>query len=149
MCNHNHYHVTWLLATTLLVVHTLDLGTSGCRFIISPDPSPFQCTRRRGWPIRPTWLLSQVRPSHSAAFRINTRREDLAHCPCIFGSILRNTTKHDVKEHDVIQICTLRCQPKQHTRTAIAIVSYFLMVENAKSVGQLPKLLVMRQLFTG
>ena len=36
-------------------------------------------------------LVSQARPSHSAAFssfRINTRGEGLAHCLCPFGSMI-------------------------------------------------------------
>ena len=97
-------------------------------------------------------LVSRARPSHSAAFssfRINARKEGLAHCPCAFGSMLCKISKRDAKERDVIQIFAQRCWPKRQIGTALAIVPSFSMVENINTVGQLSKLLMMCQLFTG
>ena len=94
-------------------------------------------------------LVLGARPLYSSvftSFRINAWREGLAHYPCAFGSMLHNISKHDAKEHDVIQIFAQRYQSKRHIRLALATVPSFLM---AKTMGQLPKLLVMSQLFTG
>ena len=56
-----------------------------------PSARVDQRKRKRGTGRAGTKIVSQARPSHSAAFssfRINTRREGLAHCLCPFGSII-------------------------------------------------------------
>ena len=64
---------------------------------------------------------------------------------CIFGSMLCNISKRDAKECDVVQILAQRCQPKRHKITALAIEPSFSMVENAKIVDQLLKILMIHQ----
>ena len=83
-----------------------------------------------------SWLSSRTVTLHSISFRINTRREGLAHCLCLFGST------NDAKPRDIIQNLAQRYWPWWHKGINLTSKDTFSVIcrksPNSRSTSQKP-----------